>query len=93
MFVVGAGLSTLETGADNFLSICGPPRYSEIRLNLAQGVQGVGSFVAPLLASRVFFADTVDTKQGLRNVQVRLLPRPRPALGGLGSGCVTFVWT
>jgi FHS family L-fucose permease-like MFS transporter len=69
MFVVGAGLSTLETGADNFLSICGPPRYSEIRLNLAQGVQGIGSFVAPLLASRVFFASTVDTKQGLKNVQ------------------------
>ncbi|KAF2477490.1 glucose/galactose transporter [Lindgomyces ingoldianus] len=69
MFVVGAGLSTLETGADNFLSICGPPRYSEIRLNLAQGIQGVGSFVAPLLASRVFFAKTVDTAQGLKNVQ------------------------
>ncbi|KAL1980840.1 hypothetical protein VTN96DRAFT_3494 [Rasamsonia emersonii] len=69
MFVVGAGLSTLETGADNFLSICGPPRYSEIRLNLAQGVQGVGSFVAPLLASRVFFAKTIDTQQGLKNVQ------------------------
>lgn len=42
MFVVGAGLATLETGADNFLAICGPPRYSEIRLNLAQGIQGVG---------------------------------------------------
>src|SRR6516164_7784909 len=56
MFVVGMGLSTLETAADPFLSICGPPRYSEIRLNLAQAVQGVGSFVAPLLASRVFFA-------------------------------------
>ncbi|KAF2803934.1 glucose/galactose transporter [Mytilinidion resinicola] len=69
MFVVGAGLSTLETGADNFLSICGPPRYSEIRLNIAQGVQGVGSFVAPLLASRVFFAKTVNTAQGLKNVQ------------------------
>ncbi|GAB7352565.1 hypothetical protein MBLNU459_g2949t1 [Dothideomycetes sp. NU459] len=69
MFVVGAGLSTLETGADNFLSIAGPPRYSEIRLNVAQGVQGIGSFVAPLLASRVFFANTVDTKQGLKNVQ------------------------
>ncbi|KAF2203496.1 glucose/galactose transporter [Delitschia confertaspora ATCC 74209] len=69
MFVVGAGLSTLETGADNFLAICGPPRYSEIRLNLAQGIQGVGSFVAPLLASRVFFAKTVNTAQGLKNVQ------------------------
>ncbi|KAK3942065.1 putative l-fucose permease [Diplogelasinospora grovesii] len=67
MFVVGSGLSTLETAADPFLSICGPPRYSEIRLNLAQAVQGVGSFVAPLLASRVFFA-TVSA-DGLKNVQ------------------------
>jgi FHS family L-fucose permease-like MFS transporter len=67
MFVVGAGLSTLETAADPFLSICGPPKYSEIRLNLAQAVQGVGSFVAPLLASRVFFAHT--TTDGLKNVQ------------------------
>lgn len=69
MFVVGAGLSTLETGAGNFLSICGPPRCSEIRLNLAQGIQGVGSFVAPLLASRVFSAKTMNTKEGLKNVQ------------------------
>ncbi|OJJ61743.1 hypothetical protein ASPSYDRAFT_145428 [Aspergillus sydowii CBS 593.65] len=69
MFVVGAGLSTLETAADPFLAICGPPRYSEIRLNLAQAVQGVGTFVAPLLATRVFFANTVDTDQGLKNVQ------------------------
>lgn len=44
MFVVGAGLSTLETAADPFLSICGPPKYSEIRLNLAQAVQGTGAF-------------------------------------------------
>jgi MFS transporter, FHS family, L-fucose permease len=71
-FVVGAGLSTLETAADPFLSICGPPRYSEIRLNLAQAVQAVGSFVAPLLASRVFFANTVDTADGLKNVQYSL---------------------
>ncbi|KAK4160098.1 Glucose/galactose transporter [Cladorrhinum sp. PSN259] len=69
MFVVGAGLATLETAADPFLAICGPTRYSEVRLNLAQAVQGVGSFVAPLLASRVFFAKTVDDEQGLKNVQ------------------------
>jgi FHS family L-fucose permease-like MFS transporter len=61
--------TSVETAADPFLSICGPPRYSEIRLNLAQAIQATGSFVAPLLASRVFFAQTVDTKQGLKNVQ------------------------
>ncbi|KAK0725317.1 major facilitator superfamily domain-containing protein [Lasiosphaeris hirsuta] len=69
MFVVGSGLATLETAADPFLSICGPPRYSEIRLNLAQAVQGVGSFMAPLLAARVFFANTGTNVDGLRNVQ------------------------
>ncbi|KAJ5104046.1 hypothetical protein N7532_004575 [Penicillium argentinense] len=69
MFVVGAGLSTLETAADPFLAICGPPKYSEIRLNIGQAIQGVGTFIAPLLASRVFFADTVDTAAGLKNVQ------------------------
>lgn len=53
----------------SFLAICGPPRYSEIRLNLAQAVQGIGSFVAPLLASRVFFANTVNNARGLKNVQ------------------------
>jgi MFS transporter, FHS family, L-fucose permease len=36
---------------------------------LGQAVQGVGTFVAPLLASRVFFAKTVDTAAGLKNVQ------------------------
>ncbi|KAM0285445.1 hypothetical protein ACHAQH_001392 [Verticillium albo-atrum] len=69
MFVVGCGLSTLETAANPFLAVCGPPKYSEVRLNLAQGVQGTGSFIAPLLASRVFFADTIDTEDSLANVQ------------------------
>lgn len=32
-------------------------------------MQGVGTFIAPLLASRVFFANTVDTNAGLKNVQ------------------------
>src|SRR5947207_15508363 len=55
MFVVGVGLSTMETAADAFRSICGPLIFSEIWLNLARAVQGCGSSVAPLHASRVFF--------------------------------------
>ncbi|KAL9086820.1 MAG: hypothetical protein Q9165_006967 [Trypethelium subeluteriae] len=36
---------------------------------VTEAVQGVGSFIAPLLASRVFFASTFDDAQGLKNVQ------------------------
>jgi FHS family L-fucose permease-like MFS transporter len=58
LFIVGSGLSTLETSANPFIATCGPPRLSEFRLELSQSVQAVGSVVAPLLASRVFFSHT-----------------------------------
>lgn len=55
LFLVGSGLSTLETSADPYLSICGPPRLSEFRLESAQGVQAIGSVIAPLIAAKAFF--------------------------------------
>lgn len=58
LFIVGSGLSTLETSANPFISTCGPPRLSEFRLELSQSFQAVGSVMAPLLASRVFFSNT-----------------------------------
>ncbi|OQV01491.1 hypothetical protein CLAIMM_06842 [Cladophialophora immunda] len=61
LFIVGSGLSTLETSANPFIATCGPPRLSEFRLELSQSFQAVGSVVAPLLASRVFFKNTQST--------------------------------
>ena len=55
LFIVGSGLSTLETSANPFIATCGPPRLSEFRLELSQSFQAIGSVAAPLLASRVFF--------------------------------------
>ncbi|KAL9016372.1 MAG: hypothetical protein Q9185_006271 [Variospora sp. 1 TL-2023] len=67
LFIVGSGLSTLETSANPFIATCGPPRLSEFRLELSQSFQAIGSVVAPLLASRVFFKETDDAD--LSNVQ------------------------
>ncbi|KAL6707885.1 hypothetical protein ACN47E_003559 [Coniothyrium glycines] len=53
--IVGAGLSTLELSANPFIALCGPPEYAEVRLNLSQGVQAVGTIVSPLLAKKVLF--------------------------------------
>ncbi|KAF1365782.1 MFS general substrate transporter [Lizonia empirigonia] len=61
MFVVGSGLSTLET------TTCDPPRWMELRLNLAQAFQAIGSVVAPVLASFVLFKN-VDNNS-LQSVQ------------------------
>ncbi|KAK4956172.1 hypothetical protein LTR28_005888 [Elasticomyces elasticus] len=59
-FIVGFGLSILEVAANPFIALCGPPRYSEIRLNISQGVQAIGSIVSPLLARKVFFKPSLD---------------------------------
>lgn len=54
-FIVGSGLAILETAANPFIALCGPLENSEVRLNFSQGVQAIGSVVAPLLARKVFF--------------------------------------
>ncbi|RYO95994.1 hypothetical protein DL765_011732 [Monosporascus sp. GIB2] len=48
------------------LYVCGPPRYAEIRINLSQAFNGIGTVVAPVMGSYVFF--TFDDETALRNV-------------------------
>lgn len=57
---IGMSLSVLETAANPFLALCGPLQYAEIRLLLAQGVQGIGSVVSHVLAQKVFYNNVED---------------------------------
>ena len=59
-FIVGLGVATLETAGNPFISLCGPPEYAEVRLNLSQGVQAIGSVVSPILAQKVLFKNVQD---------------------------------
>ncbi|KAF1849826.1 MFS monosaccharide transporter-like protein [Cucurbitaria berberidis CBS 394.84] len=59
-FITGAGLSTLELSANPFIALCGPPEYAEVRLNLSQAVQAIGTIVSPLLAKKVLFPPNTE---------------------------------
>lgn len=67
--VIGSGLGCLETAANPFMAVCGPPRYSELRINIAQAVQAVGTVIGPVLGSYVFFKETGDSVDSLKTVQ------------------------
>ncbi|KAI1456483.1 MFS general substrate transporter [Annulohypoxylon moriforme] len=67
IFIIGNGLGSLETAANPYITVCGPPRYAEIRINISQAFNGIGTVVAPVLGSYVFFA--FDDATALRNVQ------------------------
>lgn len=69
IFIIGNGLGSLEAAANPFIAVCGPPRYSEIRINIAQAFNGIGTVVAPVLASYVFFVNTGTGEDDLLSVQ------------------------
>ncbi len=60
-FITGAGLSTLELSANPFIALCGPPEYAEVRLNLSQAVQAIGTIVSPILAQKVLFKANAES--------------------------------
>lgn len=55
IFIIGNGLGSLETAANPYITICGPPRYAELRINFSQAFNGIGTVIAPVLGSYVFF--------------------------------------
>lgn len=67
-FIVACGVSVLEVAANPFIALCGPQRHAETRLNLSQGVQAIGTALAPLLAQKVLFKNA-DSGSGLIDVE------------------------
>jgi FHS family L-fucose permease-like MFS transporter len=67
IFIIGNGLGSLETAANPYITVCGPPKFAEARINLSQAFNGIGTVVAPVLGSYVFFK--FDDARALQNVQ------------------------
>ncbi|KAH8678198.1 major facilitator superfamily domain-containing protein [Xylariales sp. PMI_506] len=67
IFIIGNGLGSLETAANPYITVCGPPKYSEIRINISQAFNGIGTVIAPVLGSYVIF--TFSDEVALQNVQ------------------------
>src|SRR6202167_742930 len=57
VFVVGAGVTALQTSANPYVSILGPDSSSSIRLNLAQAFNSIGGTLAPIVAGAYILTD------------------------------------
>jgi FHS family L-fucose permease-like MFS transporter len=58
VFVVGAGVTALQTAANPYVSILGPEDSAPIRLTLAQAFNSIGGTLAPLVAGAYILTDT-----------------------------------
>lgn len=56
LFIIASGLAFLETGANPFIALLGNKDSSEMRLNLSQAFNPIGSFVGVLLGTVFIFS-------------------------------------
>jgi FHS family L-fucose permease-like MFS transporter len=57
VFVVGAGITALQTSANPYVAILGPEHSAPVRLTLAQALNSLGGSLAPLVAGALILAD------------------------------------
>jgi fucose permease len=57
--VVASGLTFLETVANPYTTVLGPPRYAATRINAAQSCNGVGWIFGPIAGSMFFYGTDV----------------------------------
>lgn len=58
LFIIGCGLTCLETAANPYVTVLGEPETTASRLNLAQSLNGLGWIVGPLVGGLIIFGDT-----------------------------------
>lgn len=54
LFIVGAGLATLETAANPYTTKLGPPETAERRINFSQSFNGLAWVLGPLIALYIY---------------------------------------
>lgn len=57
LFVIGCGLTCLETAANPYVTVLGSPSGAERRINLSQSFNGLGWIFGPLVGGIFLFSD------------------------------------
>lgn len=68
LFVIGCGLAMLETAANPYAAILGPPESSSTRLNLAASFNGLAAFIAPLIGTAFILSGVEHTNAKLNSM-------------------------
>ncbi|MEJ2880095.1 L-fucose:H+ symporter permease [Pedobacter sp. GR22-6] len=69
LFIVGCGLSTLETVAHPFVASLGDQRTSDLRINFAQTFNAVGAMIGPVIGGYFLLSNNVEGSTDLGSVK------------------------
>lgn len=63
LFIIGNGLTFLETAANPYTTVLGPPETSAVRINLAQSGNALGATLGPAVAGSFFLSSTAQVNR------------------------------
>ena len=61
LFIIGCGLTCLETAANPYVTVLGEPESAERRINLAQSFNGLGWICGPLVGGLFLFSENGES--------------------------------
>ncbi|MBE6468799.1 MAG: sugar MFS transporter [Coriobacteriaceae bacterium] len=77
MFVIAAGASSLEANCNPYITKLGDEKREAMRLNLAQGFNGVGSMVGPLILAQILTTTVAVGQPGFDAAKLGFLANMR----------------
>lgn len=69
LFILGCGISTLETVAHPFVASLGDQRTSDMRINFAQAFNALGTIIGPAVGSYFLLRNNVEGSTDLTSVK------------------------
>ena len=63
LFIIACGLTILETAANPYASLLGPPETATFRLNFAQSFNGLAATAAPIIGAKIILIEGMSDEK------------------------------
>lgn len=73
LFILASGLSFLETVANPYATVLGPPELGAARINFAQSCNALGQLLGPLIGGQIILSSIVGSAGGAGNLYIPYL--------------------
>lgn len=70
LFIIGCGITILETAANPYAAILGDEKGASTRLNLGASINGLAVFIAPVIGAKFILSGVEHTKEELLKMPV-----------------------
>ena len=87
LFILATGLTCLETIANPYTTVLGPPEMGATRINLAQACNAIGTILGPFIGGYLVFSSSGQTNQNNNTIY---LPYMLVGIGVLVLGILFF---